>query len=187
MTAKRWAIRTIGIALLVLPAGCSQPVPRSYALTNGTQSTVTIVHQDSEGHESVLAEKMPPGIGFSIYVQNTDVCYHGVDIARDADGRELARREHGGCLAWFVSDGSPTPFTIANKSKIPLTIVYLGPPVIIVANTILPNADLASTVQAFGDPSAICFGVLVARNSVSHEIARHQVNGCNDWTWKINP
>lgn len=135
----------------------------------------------------MVAEKIPPGVGFSIDVLNTDVCNHGVDIARDLDGRELARHEHDGCRSWFITDGSPIPFTISNKSKIPLTIVYLGPPVIVVANTILPNAELASTVQAFGDPAAICYGVLVARNSVSHEIARHQLSGCDDWTWKINP
>jgi hypothetical protein len=181
------AARVLLVALCLLEAGCSEPMPRQYALSNGTQTTITVVHQAADGRETVLAGKMSPGVGFSIYVQNSEICDRGIDIARDADGRELARHEHDGCRHWFISDGSPTPFTISNKSRIPLTIVYLGPPVVIVANTILPNADLASTVQVFGEPSAICFGVLVARNSVGHEIARRELGGCNDWTWKINP
>lgn len=190
-TGRQMTVRAICAfvgALCILTAGCSEPVPRQYALTNGTQSTIRVVHQGTDGHESVLAENMLAGVGFSIYVnQITEVCDRGIDIARDAEGRELARHEHDGCRWWFISDGSPTPFTISNKTHIPLTIVYLGPPVIIVANTILPNDALTSTVQAFGDPSVICGGDLVARNSVGHEVARRRLDGCNDWTWRIQP
>lgn len=176
------------VALSVFAVGCSDPMPRQFALSNGTQSTIAIVHQGSDGRETVLAARMPPGVGFSIYVnQIDDVCERGIDIARDASGREVARHEHDGCRGWFISDGSPTPFTIANETSIPLTIVYLGPPAIIVANTIRPYEDLASTVQAFGEPSTICFGVLVARNGVGHEVTRRPLVGCNDWTWKIQP
>jgi hypothetical protein len=194
-TRRRLTVRALSLfgLLCVVAAGCSDwdGLPRDYPLTNGTQTTIRVVHQLPDGNEIVLVEKVPPGGGFSIHVNprwsTGDICDRGIDIARDLEGRELARHEHDGCRPWFISDGSPTPFTISNKSLIPLTIVYLGPPVIIVANTIMPQADLSSTVQAFGDPSAICFGVLVAPNHVSHEIARRQLGGCNDWTWKINP
>jgi hypothetical protein len=195
-TSRRIALRAtlpFVVAFCVMASSCSDPggTPREYGLSNGTQSTITIVHQGSDGHEIVLVENMPPGIGFPIHVNPIgppdEICDRGIDIARDSEGRELARHEHDGCRAWFISDGSPTPFSIANKTAIPLTIVYLGPPAIIVANTIVPGASLTSTVQTFGDPSLICFGVLVARNSVGHEFARRQLGGCNDWTWKIQP
>jgi hypothetical protein len=190
-TRRRTRVRVVGIivgAVCILAAGCSDfdGVGRSYTLTNGTQTTITVVHQSSDGQEVVLIEHMPSGIVGSTYLK-PDACDQGIDIARDGDGRELARREQGRCRPWFISDGSPTPFTISNKTSIALTIVYLGPPVIVVANTVLPNVDLTATVQAFGDPSMICFGVLVARNSVGHEVARRTLEGCNDWTWRIQP
>ena len=64
----------------------------------------------------------------------------------------------------------PIPFKILNDSKLPLTIVFLGSPVTVVANTILPGAKLKLTIQGVGDPYVLCSGYLVARTVVGREV-----------------
>jgi hypothetical protein len=106
------------IMCVVMLAGCFDvggPLP--VVLRNDTGAPVTVIYRVDGAPDQVLAPSIRVGADFAVNIVDfgklDDVCEIGVQIALDAGGREMARRDgaHSGalCRTWDIGAPTPTP------------------------------------------------------------------------------
>lgn len=181
----------LAVAAAVASGACTSDQGRTlpYQIENRASVAVSVALLTGGGEEAIVSS-IAPGATWRQDWGNGDCTVRGTYVARDAAGREVARRAHGCGDYWVVSDGTPVTATVVNDVRRPVSVKFSrwSGGTVVVSPDLAAGASASLDLTRLGDLDSICRGRLGAFDSgQALPIAERVVETCDDWNWAIAP